>query len=978
MPPTVAPPLTDADFRQFLERTPEAVLLQRGGVITYVNAAFLRATGAAEPARFVGQALTSIVAAEDREAVAARLREGGAGAAWAPWDVRAVAADGSVLVLECSVIRVGASEPWTSIIVCRDVTEQRAQAEALRRAESELRLVFESAPIGIALADLQGRYVRANAAMCQLVGYREEELKQLTFTELTHPDDRGPDARAAAQLNQRESGRVQRRKRYLHKSGRAVHVAVDISVARGLDGEPVGYISHIADASAERVAAEALRLAEEQFRSIFANAPIGMGLTSLGADTGRFKRVNAALCTLLEYSEEELLRLPFAALTEPADFALDEKLSLEEIGQGHTSIRRYRAKSGRVIETERFISLIDNSAGLPEAAVVQIVDISARRAAERSLRESEALHRTLLRNLPNVSVMLYDRQLRYTMAEGHRILESFGFDPKKVVGMTVRQLAHPSAAARLEAHFRRALEGEVVRWEHIRDGRSFDAYASPVRDEDGAVVGGVYLAYETTEHRRLQAQLADSEDRLSSLIENAADAMWSVDREGRFTAFNSRFVADMQRTYGVSIALGGSMFDFLPEPAQQQARENHRRCLAGETVQVEWSSTLEGKPIHMLLTHNPIRSHDAIAGASMMAKDITHRREMELAGQRQARIVALLQAIASAANEATNSDAAIARSLALVAEFAGWSAGHAFELIEGTLVSRRTWYLRDPSAMERFRAQSEEIRFVRGEGMPGRVLASKRPAWMTSLHENANFLRAEVAGEHGLKSGFAFPVLVGDEVATVIEFFSERDEEPSDEIVQLMSTVGIQLGRVIERERHAAQVSALSLTDELTGLNNRRGFMTLAGQQLRALVRSRRAGTVLFADLDGLKRINDELGHEAGDEAISTFAQVLRKTFRDGDILSRFGGDEFVVFLDGPLPEANAAVERLRDNLLRENVERPPRAALHASVGVVEATGDSGVTLEEIVARADAEMYQDKRVRRAARLATPRDPAALN
>jgi diguanylate cyclase (GGDEF)-like protein len=390
-------------------------------------------------------------------------------------------------------------------------------------------------------------------------------------------------------------------------------------------------------------------------------------------------------------------------------------------------------------------------------------------------------------------------------------------------------------------------------------------------------------------------------------------------------------------------------------------RERHQRCLGGESITFEVSAEMDGRQSHLLVSHNPIFSNGEAVGASLMAKDFTPRREMELAVRRQSRVVELLQAIAAAANEATSSDAAITRCLKLVAEFAGWPIGHAFVLAQGELVSRRTWYLRDASAFTAFCRETESLRFTSGVGLPGRVLASKQPAWMASLRDQT-FMRARLAEENGLLSGFAFPVLVGDEVATVVEFFSERAEAPPPELVEVMVNVGIQLGRVIERERHGAEVRELSLTDELTGLHNRRGFLALASQQLRSLARQQRPCAVLFLDLDGLKRINDQLGHEAGDEAIAAFARVLRRTFRDGDILSRFGGDEFVIFLDSPLKAADAACARLLRNLRDENAMRAEPAWLAASVGAVEA--GAGVSLEEVIAKADALMYQNKRARR--------------
>jgi diguanylate cyclase (GGDEF)-like protein len=182
-----------------------------------------------------------------------------------------------------------------------------------------------------------------------------------------------------------------------------------------------------------------------------------------------------------------------------------------------------------------------------------------------------------------------------------------------------------------------------------------------------------------------------------------------------------------------------------------------------------------------------------------------------------------------------------------------------------------------------------------------------------------------------------------------------------------MSNVGIQLGRVLERERLAAAVRALTLTDELTGLHNRRGFFALASQHLRAVARAKRPTSILFADLDGLKRINDQLGHEAGDEAIARFAKVLRSTFRAADIVSRFGGDEFVILVDGSAAAANTALARLTHQLAEVNQSRSPQAPLAASIGVVEIGADNQDDLETVIARADLAMYENKRTRRATR-----------
>jgi len=165
----------------------------------------------------------------------------------------------------------------------------------------------------------------------------------------------------------------------------------------------------------------------------------------------------------------------------------------------------------------------------------------------------------------------------------------------------------------------------------------------------------------------------------------------------------------------------------------------------------------------------------------------------------------------------------------------------------------------------------------------------------------------------------------------------------------------------IARAQLQAKVRTMSLTDELTGLNNRRGFMTLAEQQLKVADRGGKTCLIFFADLDGMKHINDTWGHAVGDRALVTAADVLRATFRDSDIVARIGGDEFAVLAIAADPGAADSVdERLRANLqLIDGAGKLP-CRLSMSLGVAVYEPAAPKTIEELLATADAAMYQEK------------------
>ncbi len=154
---------------------------------------------------------------------------------------------------------------------------------------------------------------------------------------------------------------------------------------------------------------------------------------------------------------------------------------------------------------------------------------------------------------------------------------------------------------------------------------------------------------------------------------------------------------------------------------------------------------------------------------------------------------------------------------------------------------------------------------------------------------------------------------------------------------------------------------SLALTDDLTDLHNRRGFMALAAHQLKLARRNGQGALLFFADVDNLKHVNDRFGHPEGDRALLRAAVALSETFRDSDVLARFGGDEFAVLaLEADNRNHEAILRRIADSLAKMNaVERRYGVAL--SVGSARFNPLQAVPLEELIAQADEAMYVQKR-----------------
>jgi diguanylate cyclase (GGDEF)-like protein/PAS domain S-box-containing protein len=166
----------------------------------------------------------------------------------------------------------------------------------------------------------------------------------------------------------------------------------------------------------------------------------------------------------------------------------------------------------------------------------------------------------------------------------------------------------------------------------------------------------------------------------------------------------------------------------------------------------------------------------------------------------------------------------------------------------------------------------------------------------------------------------------------------------------------------------------LSTTDELTGLYNRRGFFMLAEQQRRLAIRRRAELLLLYIDIDDFKDVNDEHGHVEGDRVLADIGDLLRRCYRDSDIvarvddgsgiMARMGGDEFVVLAVDPGEDgARILVSRLRERLAEYNRTRSAPYELSLSIGAVRVMPDPDVTLDSLLAAADRQMYEGKRHR---------------
>ncbi len=171
----------------------------------------------------------------------------------------------------------------------------------------------------------------------------------------------------------------------------------------------------------------------------------------------------------------------------------------------------------------------------------------------------------------------------------------------------------------------------------------------------------------------------------------------------------------------------------------------------------------------------------------------------------------------------------------------------------------------------------------------------------------------------------------------------------------------LRFDKMMRDRKGEEELLALSLTDELTGLYNRRRFFILTEQYLKVAIRKKKRWLLLYVDMDDLKWINDHCGHNEGDQALMGLGSILKKTFRESDVIARIGGDEFAVLLESTDESDAMLITRLYENIRDYNAKVSRDYKLSISVGVAQFDPEYPISIDKLLVKADALMYAQKR-----------------
>jgi diguanylate cyclase (GGDEF)-like protein/PAS domain S-box-containing protein len=406
-------------------------------------------------------------------------------------------------------------------------------------------------------------------------------------------------------------------------------------------------------------------------------------------------------------------------------------------------------------------------------------------------------------------------------------------------------------------------------------------------------------------------QLIRVEHELSSLrgiVDVSRDAIIGVTTEGVIMSWNR----GARGIYGYTAkeALGAPISMLFDHRRGQEANLLFEKVTRGENVtQHEMVHVKKGRiPIDVSITICPIMDGKAMTGASVVARDITERK----------RAAGSLAQQAAAMKASMDGMAIIDHSGACI--YLNDAYAKIFGYSDPQRLIGASW--------EMFYFD-EELNRLKEQIMPG---VWRDGSW-----------RGEAVG---LKlSGGALPLEIS--ISSV----------EGGGLVQVVRDI-------TERKRFEETLRNSSLKDDLTGLFNRRGLLKQASPYFDFARRQKESLLLLFIDLDGMKKINDEFGHNEGDNALVKTAEILNRSFRSSDIIARLGGDEFTVLVTDLNASKEEAITRLNENLKAYNAAETRGHKLSFSIGVASLEPESMTCFEELLEQADQAMYEQKRMKR--------------
>ncbi len=377
----------------------------------------------------------------------------------------------------------------------------------LKESESRFRNTLENAPIGMVIVALDGRFIQVNHALCVMLGYEKEALEKLTFSELTHPEDKTRSLSSVQQLLDGKINSYRSEKRYLRKDGEVVWAQLAVSIERDSSGAALYLIGQIEDITERKQAEEFVRTSQTRFNTIFNQAPLGIAL--IDSFTGKIYEVNPRFAEIVGRTIVEMASIDWMSITHPDDVQEDlDNMALLNAGKisGFRMDKRYIRPDGSLVWINMTIAPLRVEQNISPRHLCMIDDINERKQVEAELRIAaiafESRDGMMITDANNVILQV-----------NHAFTKITGYAAEEAIGQT----PHLLSSDRHDADFYAALwqsirrngswQGEI--WNRRKNGEVYpeELTVTEVRGEAGEVTHYVATLNDITQRKMAEEQI---------------------------------------------------------------------------------------------------------------------------------------------------------------------------------------------------------------------------------------------------------------------------------------------------------------------------------------------------------------------------------------------------------------------------------------------------------------------------------------